>query len=57
MASFCSLFLEAITGTNGDATVCEALVTQQSAFVHTVLIYVRFSEIDGLHSYGQIVIH
>ena len=47
--------LEAVAGTKGNSTICEALVTQQSVFIDTILRYFRLSEINGFDSNTQII--
>jgi hypothetical protein len=50
-------FLEAVASTKKNSTICEALVTQQSAFIDTVLIPIRLSDVNGFHSNGEMIIH
>ena len=49
--------LEAVTSTKGNATIGEALVTQQSALIDTVLSYVFLSEVNRLNPNVQIIVH
>ena len=54
MASFCATlqacFLVAVGNTKGDSAICEALVTQQSAFIDTALHNIFLGEVNGFYT-------
>lgn len=50
-------FLVAVASTKSNSTICETLVTQQSAIIDTILIPIRLSDVNGFHSNGEMIIH
>ena len=54
MASFCAAlqacFLVAVRNTKGNSAICEALVTQQSAFIDTALNNIFLGEVNGFYT-------
>ena len=56
-----SRFLEAVASTDNNATIGEAFVTQQSAFIDTILINFFLSDVNGfkpdVEFIGDIIIY
>jgi hypothetical protein len=52
-----SRFLKTVAGTNGNSTICEALPTQERAFIDTRLLDIRFSDINGFYANVKMIIN
>ena len=48
--------LEAVAGTDNNATIGEAFVTQQSAFIDTILLNLFLSDVDGFKPNVELII-